>query len=162
MFRTTCRCGAVAVSLKGPPILSAECHCTSCRAAAMRLAPDIAEGNGGTRFVLQRKDRVKVVHGEDLLASFRLSPEAGSERVIASCCRTPMLLQFKGGHWLSLCAARWPEGAAPPPAMRTMTRDAIAPLPNDIPNARTQSAGFMARLFWAWVRWPSETRPSPT
>lgn len=152
MTQITCRCGSVAVRLEGPPILSAECHCTSCRAAAKRLDPKIAEADGGTRFVLQRKDRVKVAHGDDRLASFRLSPEAGTERVVASCCGTPMWLSFKGGHWISLYAARWPEGAAPPPEMRTMTRDALAPLPDDIPNARTQSAAFMARLFWAWVQ----------
>lgn len=152
MTEITCRCGAVVLKLDGPPILSAECHCASCRAAAQRLDPDCAEANGGTGFVLQRKDRVQVVQGEDRLASFRLSPEAGTERIVASCCAAPMWLQFKGGHWLSLYAARWPEGSAPPPQMRTMTRDALAPLPDDIPNARTQSAGFMARLFWAWVQ----------
>ena len=35
-----------------------------------------------------------------------------------------------------------------------MARDAPTGtvLPDDIPNARTQTAGFMGRLFWAWVR----------
>ena len=65
-----------------------------------------------------------------------------------------MYLAFKGGHWLSLYAARWPDGTAPPPELRTMVRDAPegTTLPHDIPNASTQTLGFYARLFVAWVR----------
>lgn len=33
-----------------------------------------------------------------------------------------------------------------------MTRDAPVDLPDDIPNNRTHSARFMARLLAAWVR----------
>jgi len=56
------------------------------------------------------------------------------------------------GHWISLYSARWTDGTAPAPELRTMTRDAPARLPDDLPNARTQSMGFMWRLFQAWVR----------
>jgi len=151
MTETTCSCGAVALSLSGPPILAAECHCSSCRAAAERLGAAIAEPNGGTRFVIQRKDRAKLVRGAEHLASFRLTPQASTQRIVATCCNSPMWLEFKGGHWLSIYAARWSDGAAPRPALRTMTRDAPDRLPDDLPNASTQSAGFMARLLWAWI-----------
>ena len=154
-----CPCGAVAFALEGDPILSAECHCASCRDAAARLearpgAPPIREANGGTRFALWRKDRVRCLRGRERLRAFRLTPDADTERVVASCCRAPMYLTFAGGHWLSVYARRWPDGVGPAPELRTMTRDRPdgAALPDDIPNARRQSASFFAKLFWAWVR----------
>ncbi|MGS4985033.1 hypothetical protein SAMN05444149_105423 [Pseudosulfitobacter pseudonitzschiae] len=151
MTEITCTCGAVALSLSGPPILVAECHCTSCRTAADRLGVAITEPNGGTRFVVQRKDRAVLQRGLEHLAAFRLTPQSGTQRIVATCCNSPIWLQFKGGHWLSLYAAQWPDGAAPGPDLRTMTRDAPDKLPDDLPNAATQSTGFMARLLWAWI-----------
>ena len=152
MTGIACACGTVAMELDGPPIMAAECHCASCREAAVRLAAEVTDVNGGTRFVLQRKDRARVLRGTERLAAFRLTPDAGTVRVIATCCGSPMWMEMKGGHWISVYAARFPEGTAPPPELRTMTRDALARLPDDVPNARTQSASFMARLFWAWIR----------
>ncbi|MBO9456566.1 hypothetical protein J7376_16785 [Paracoccus sp. R12_1] len=152
MTTVTCSCGAAALDLDGPPILAAECHCTSCRAAAERFAAPVTEPNSGTRFVLQRKDKAKVVKGEAHLASFRLSDDASTQRIVATCCNAPMWLEFKGGHWISVYAARWPQGEAPRPELRTMTKDASGTLSDDLPNAKTQSAGFMGRLFWAWVQ----------
>lgn len=154
MTQIGCSCGAVVLALDGPPILAAECHCKSCRAAARQLAPDapISEPNGGTRYVLQRRDRVRLLRGGDRLAAFRLTPQSTTQRIIATCCVSPMWLEFKGGHWLSLYSARWPDGTAPTPELRTMTRDAPADLPDDLPNMRTHSARFMARLLVAWIR----------
>lgn len=158
MTEISCRCGEVALALEGPPILAAECHCASCRAAARRIATDgapdhaICEPNGGTRYVLQRRDRVRLLRGADRLASLRLTPDAATQRMIATCCLSPMWLEFKGGHWLSVYSARWPQGTAPAPQLRTMTRDAPGDLPDDLPNARTHSARFMARLLAAWIR----------
>ncbi len=154
MTDLSCACGEVCLRLDGPPILAAECHCRSCRAAAERLGAAVTEENSGTRFVLQRKDRAEILSGADHLASFRLKPDAPTQRIVATCCGSPMWLEFKGGHWISVYAARWPEGTAPAPELRTMVRDGPpgTDLPDDIPNARTQSVGFMGRLFWAWVR----------
>ena len=52
-----CRCGCVRLEVDGDPIITAECHCDSCRSAALRLetladARPLLEPNGGTRFVL--------------------------------------------------------------------------------------------------------------
>ena len=63
-----------------------------------------------------------------------------------------MWLEFRGGHWISIYSALWPDGAAPAPELRTMTRDAEVDLPDDLPNARTHSVRFMARLLAAWLR----------
>ena len=60
---------------------------------------------------------------------------------------------MKGGHWLSLYGSLWPEGTLPPLQMRTMTGDLPDPsvLPNDVPNARSQSLRFFAKLLGAWI-----------
>ena len=153
-----CTCGQTRLEVDGKPIASVECCCTSCRAAADRMqnldgAPRTLTDHGTTPFVMYRKDRVRFLAGRDNLKSFRLSPDHTSERVIATCCNTPVYLEFKGGHWLSLYGGLWPDGTMPSPTMRTMTSDLPkgAALPNDIPNMRKQSLGFFAKLFGAWV-----------
>lgn len=159
--RTTglsCTCGTTRLEVEREPIVSAECCCNSCRDAGARLktlpdAPPVLTARGATRFVLYRKDRVRFLAGEDRLAVFRLSPEATTWRVIATCCNTPVFLDFKGGHWLSLYGGLWRDGMLPPLELRTMTKDLPggASLPNDVPNAKTQSIGFFAKLFAAWI-----------
>jgi hypothetical protein len=100
---------------------------------------------------MHRKDRVAISAGQDKLKSHRLSEDAGTRRVIASCCNTPIFMELKGGHWLSIYAALWPDTERPALEMRTMagTRD---DLPTDVPNLKTHSLGFYVRLFGAWAR----------
>ncbi|WP_127752112.1 hypothetical protein [Devosia sp. 1566] len=153
-----CRCGQVRLVLSGAPIISTECCCSSCRQAGARLeqlegaAPILGE-HGTTRFVLYRKDRVTFLGGLDGLREFRLSPDAGTRRVVATCCNTPVFLDFKGGHWFSLYAGLWPQEALPPVEMRTMTSDLPDPsvLPGDVPNRKHQSVSFFAKLLGAWM-----------
>jgi hypothetical protein len=153
-----CACGQVRLEAKGAPITCAECHCDSCRAAAIRLqaiagAPCVQEANGGTRYVLYRKDRVGLTDGADLLRSFRLAPAARTRRVVASCCNTPVFLEFQGGHWLSLYGSLWPAGTLPRLEERTMTDDLPDPtvLPDDVSNMRRQSGRFFVKLLGAWI-----------
>lgn len=72
---------------------------------------------------------------------------------MASCCNTPVFLEFKGGHWLSLYGGLWAWGTLPALDVRTMTMDLPAGtvLPDDAPNARRQSLPFMARLLTSWI-----------
>lgn len=116
-------------------------------------APPVLTKYDSTPFVMYRKDRVSFLAGADGLKEFRLSSEATTRRVIASCCNTPVYLEFKGGHWLSLYGGLWPDGTLPPLEMRTMVSDLPegAVLPNDVPNAKKQSLGFFAKLLAAWV-----------
>ena len=153
-----CACGGTRLEVESRPIITAECHCESCRAAAARLgalpgAPTVLELNGGTRFALYRKDRIRFRHGVALLKEHRLTPKASTRRVVATCCNTPVFLEFEHGHWLSLYAALWPEGTRPPLEVRTMTMDRPpgTPLGDDVPNARRQSLSFMAKLLGAWI-----------
>ena len=152
-----CRCGEVKFKVSGAPMVTAICHCHSCRTAgsdfeALPGAQRVLNADGGTEFVLFRKDRVACVQGEALLRARRLTPQATTRRVLAHCCASPMFLEFKGGHWLSLYRDRF--GAdAPAIEMHTMTRDLPdgVKLSDGLPSSRTQSIGFMWRLFVGWA-----------
>lgn len=153
-----CRCGTVRLAVRGAPILAAECHCTSCRTAAERLAarpgaPDVRAPNGGVPYVLFRKDRVDFTAGADQLREFRLTPAAKTRRVVAACCGTPVFTEFESGHWLSLFSVLWPQETRPRPEVRTMTGDRPAGtvLDDRVPNARRHTASFMLKLLGAWV-----------
>ena len=102
-------------------------------------------------FMEVRKDRVTITAGRDCLKAHRLSAEAGTRRVIATCCNTPIFLELKGGHWLSLYRAIWPDAERPAVEMRTMT-GGRRNLPSDVPNLKTHSLAFYGRLFAAWAK----------
>jgi hypothetical protein len=154
----SCRCGKVAFQVRGRHIASVECLCNSCRESSGRLqklpnAPEILTANGGTRYVMLRKDCVQFDRGTELLREFRLSPEAKTRRVVASCCNTPIFVEFLGGHWLSTFDSVWPRQSLPPLELRTMTGDSpgAKQLPNDVPNAKTHTLKFYWKLFAAWA-----------
>jgi hypothetical protein len=153
-----CACGQVHLEVERAPIVSTECHCNSCRAAGARLqslpaAPPVLKTNGGTHFVLYRKDRIRFLKGAERLKEFRLAPAAKTRRVVATCCNTPVFLEFQGGHWLSLYGGLWPEGKLPPLDLRTMTSDRPdgSALSDDVPNGKRQSVSFFAKLLGAWI-----------
>lgn len=157
-IQLTCACGEVRIEVTGASIVSAECCCNSCRAAAAKFeqlpgARPVLSGYGAVRYELYRKDRVRFLSGREHLREFRLKPESPTRRVVAACCNTPLFTEFRNGHWLSLYGALWPADALPPLEMRTMTSDLTdaSMLPNDVPNLRTQSGTFFAKLLWAWI-----------
>lgn len=161
MTQTTqlqCACGQVRLDVEGAPIVSVECCCNSCRTAAARLqtepgTPSIADSKGATRFVLYRKDRVRFVQGVDQLKEFRLTADAKTRRVLATCCKAPVFLEFENGHWLSLYGALFAAEDLPALQMRTMTADLPAgtALPRDVPNGKRQPLSFMVKLLGAWI-----------
>ena len=153
----SCRCGRTVLEASGRPIMSVACLCHSCQEAGRQLeqlpsAEAVLDADGGTGFVLFRKDRVRFARGSDQLQEFRLKPTSPTRRIVAGCCNSPMFLEFSGGHWLSIYKDRFPEGAAPI-EMRTMTKDRRdgVELPNDVPNYASHSVKFMWRLLSAWV-----------
>ena len=157
-IRLACRCDEVQLQVERAPIVATECYCTSCRTAGARLhklanAPPVLQADGGTRFVLYRKDRVRFLKGADRLAEFRLTPQSPTRRVVATCCNTPVFLEFNRGHWLSLYGNLWPAGALPPIELRTMTVDLpdASVLGTDVPRAGRQSLSFFAKLLGAWI-----------
>jgi hypothetical protein len=51
--------------------------------------------DGGVDYCLYRKDRVKIAQGAHHPREYRLKPESPTRRVAASCCGSPMFLDFK-------------------------------------------------------------------
>ena len=109
-----CACGSLKLEVEADPIITVECYCNSCRSAAARMAalpgaPDVAGAQGGTHYLMYRKDRVQFVSGAERLGAFRLKPESHTRRVVATCCNTPLFAEFQNGHWLSMYGTLWPE-----------------------------------------------------
>jgi hypothetical protein len=153
----SCRCGKVELQLTGAPIVRAICYCASCQEAGRRHqaapgADPVLADDGGTDYVLYRKDRVRCVNGGDLLEERRLKPDSPTRRLFAHCCNTAMAADFTKGHWLSLYRGRL-AGDIPPPAMRVMTtnRPAGVTLPDDVPSYPGHSGKFMGKLLLAWL-----------
>jgi hypothetical protein len=147
----------VKLEVAGQPILAAACYCADCREAGRRLAQlpsaaPVLNPDGGTEYVLYRKDRVRCVTGQAYLEEHRLTPDSPTRRVIAICCHSAMFLDFTRGHWLTVYRNRFPAGA-PPVEMRLMTRERQAGvvLADDLPNYEGHSGKFMLRLVAAWI-----------
>ena len=152
----TCQCGKVAFEATGAPILTGTCYCASCQEAGRRFgqlsaAPPVLDPDGGTGFILYRKDRVRCVKGQDYLDEHRLKPGSSTRRVVATCCHSPMFLEFTNGHWLTMYRSRFQS--APPLEMRVMIKDRRAgvELPADLPNLSGHSGKLMLKLLAAWI-----------
>jgi hypothetical protein len=153
----SCRCGTIQLQLDGTPILRGICYCASCQEAGRRHqavagADAILGADGGTDYVLYRKDRVRCVHGGTQLEERRLQPDSPTRRMFARCCNTAMFLDFTRGHWLTVYRGRLPADI-PPATMRVMTaeRPEGASLSPDIANYPRHSVKFMLKLLRAWI-----------
>ena len=149
-YRARCRCGAVELAAFGRPIVASACYCADCQAAARRIAtradaPAVAEPDGGTEYLLFRKDRFACVRGAERLQALRLKETSATRRMIASCCGSAMVLAFDDArHWVSAYRARF-VGDAPPLEMRVCAkfRTSDAPLDARVPN----DPGYAPRLI---------------
>ena len=153
----SCRCGAVVLEVVGAPIVHTACYCASCQEAGRRIeqlpdAPPLLDADGGTDFVVYRKDRVRCVQGGERLEAHRLKPDSPTRRMVAACCNSAMVLDFTKGHWLTLYRNRF--GAdVPPLELRVMAADRPegVVLPDDVPNYPGQTGKFMWKLLAAWI-----------
>ncbi len=152
-----CNCGNVIVETIGTPIMTVACYCESCQQAGHHLemlpdAPSVLDGDGGTHFVMCRKDCVRCLDGQEHLREHRLKPDSATRRVVAQCCNSPMFLEFEKGHWLSLYKDRFAPDDQPLLDMRTMTMDRRPGVNfNDkIPSPKTHTVLFMWNLMKAW------------
>lgn len=153
-----CRCGQVVIEATGKPIVTTACYCASCQEAGRQFADlpgasPVLNGDGGTDYILFRKDRVRLLKGAKLLREYRLTPETKTRRVVATCCNTPMFVEFTAGHWLTFYKAGFPPEDRPPLEMRVMTGDRSAgiELDNSVPNYAKHSGKFMLKLLGAWA-----------
>jgi hypothetical protein len=122
-----CQCGAVEISVWAQPMMVATCYCDDCQAAGQRHAAlggsaPMSIADGGTEFMVFRRDRVACTRGADRLQATKLTSHTKTRRMIASCCSTPMYVTFDDKRpWVS--AFRAPFGAEVPPVeMRICTR----------------------------------------
>src|SRR5271165_7310316 len=89
----SCACGHVEIEGVGAPIISLACYCKDCQEAARRIgdlpgARPVLDADGGTGYVVYRKDRVTVSKGNDLLKRLKLSDKSPTNRLVAGCCNT--------------------------------------------------------------------------
>jgi hypothetical protein len=98
--------------------------------------------------VLYRKDRVRCVQGRERLIDKRIEGEKNTKRVVASCCNSPVLLDFEPGHWVSLYQQLFDE-PVPRALMRVQARFIPAgPKPEDgLPLHRGFPFGMIVRLL---------------
>ncbi len=133
------------------------CYCDDCQAAARQLAalpsaPPVIDADGGTPYVLQRRDRVRWLKGAPLLQRNKLRAGTPTNRITTTCCGTPMLVNYdRGPHWVSIYRGRFDP--PPPLEMRVNTRfkPADAMLPNDVPAYKSFPPRFVARLLAARI-----------
>ena len=153
-YRARCRCGAVELAAFGQPIVASVCYCADCQAAARQIAaradaPAVADPDGGTEYLLFRKDRFECVAGAERLQAFRLKETSATRRMIASCCGSAMALAFNDArHWVSAYRARF-VGDVPPLEMRICTkfRTSAAPLDARVPNYPGYAPRLIVRLL---------------
>ena len=93
----SCSCGKVAIEAFGAPITSTVCYCDTCQEGSRQIeslpnAAPILSADGGTAYILYRKDRVKYSKGEELLKGYKIDEESTTSRVVAH------MLQFRHGH----------------------------------------------------------------
>lgn len=146
-----CACGQVTLAVTGKPILTAACYCDDCQAGGAQIealpgAWAVRSADGGTHCALYRKDRYRVVSGGDLLEPHKLRERTPTNRVVARCCNSGMLITYdRGPHWVSIYALSY-GGDAPRLEMRVNTRFAPAAEPQDVPAYKSFPMSFVWRL----------------
>ncbi|MDI3563479.1 GFA family protein [Bradyrhizobium sp. Arg816] len=150
----TCACGSVEVRASGKPIVSAACYCDDCQNGAAQIealpnSPAVRDPDGGTAYMLYRKDRFECSRGAEHLQPRKLKDTSPTNRVVATCCNSAMFVNFdRGPHWVSAYRARF-HGDLPPLQARICTKfkpDGVV-LSDDVPSYRSYSPGFIVKLL---------------
>ncbi|MES2073811.1 MAG: hypothetical protein V4488_25885 [Pseudomonadota bacterium] len=154
----SCQCGQVAFKAFGTPITSAVCYCADCQAGSRHIetlanAPVVQDRDGGTAYLVFRKDRVTAIRGASLLKGYKLREKSATNRVVATCCNSAMMLNFDDSkHWVSMYRARF-QGDILPIQMRicTSSKPGKEELPSDVPSFSSYPLRFIARLIAARI-----------
>src|ERR1700730_12987205 len=154
----SCSCGSVELEAVGAPIASVVCYCDDCQEGSRQIealpnARPVQDPDGGTAYVLYRKDRVKCARGALLLKSHKIREKSATNRVVATCCNSPMLLNFDDGkHWVDVYWARF-QGDVPPLQMRICTKfkPENGDVRSDVPSYSSYPLKFLAKLLAARI-----------
>lgn len=146
-----CACGSVEYEASGAPILSVVCYCDDCQEGSRRIealsnAPAVRDPDGGTAYVLYRKDRVRCAKGGGLVESHKLRQKTDTNRVVATCCNSAMVMTFDDSkHWVPVYRGHV-QGAPPPLDMRICTK--FAPESDKVPRDVPTYPGFSVKFIW--------------
>ncbi|HEV2112099.1 MAG TPA: DUF6151 family protein, partial [Gammaproteobacteria bacterium] len=114
-----CACGRVELEAQGEPIICAACYCDDCQEAASRIealpgANQVKGSDGGTEYIVYRKDRVRYTKGAELLQRQKLRERSPTNRWVAGCCNSAMSVNFDDAkHWVNVYRLRL-TGEKPP------------------------------------------------
>jgi hypothetical protein len=152
----SCPCGRVELEAIGAPIASVVCYCDDCQAGSRQIealpnAGPVLDPDGGTAYIVYRKDRVKCSRGALLLKSHKIREKSVTNRVIATCCNSAMFLNFDDAkHWVNVYRSRL-KGDIPPLQMRICTkfRPENGDVPSDVPLYSSYPPKFLAKLLAA-------------
>jgi hypothetical protein len=154
MLTARCACGSVEIETFGPPITSVICYCDSCQEGSRQIealpnAIPILGPDGGSAYVLYRKDRIKYSKGAELLKGFKVDQESTTSRVVATCCNSAMIMRFDDAkHWVPLYRGRF-QGDIIPVQWHICTKykPESAEIPTNVPSSSMYPAGFMWKLL---------------
>ncbi len=133
---------------------SVVCYCDTCQEGsrqieAMTNAPPVLGPDGGTAYVLYRKDRITCTKGAEILRGQKLEEHSTTSRVVATCCNSAMFMRFDDAkHWVPVYRDRFP-GDTPPVRWRICTKfkPEHAVIPSDAPSADMYPGGFLWTLL---------------
>jgi hypothetical protein len=154
----SCSCKAVVLELQGSPIGCAVCYCDTCQEGSQRIetlpnALPVREAAGGTAYVLYRKDRVKCTKGSEHLKDYRLNRQSSTNRVVASCCNSALMMRFDDArHWIPIYRTRFEKD--PPPVELRISTGYVADksaIPKDVPAYESFAPSFLAKLLWSRI-----------
>jgi hypothetical protein len=154
----SCSCGSVELEAIGAPIVGAVCYCDDCQEGARQIealpnAGSVQDLDGGTAYIVFRKDRVKCTRGTQFLKSHKIREKSVTNRVIATCCNSAMFLNFDDSkHWVNVYRARI-KGNVPPLHMRICTkyRSKNGDIPSDVPSYSGYPLKLLAKLLAARI-----------
>jgi hypothetical protein len=153
-----CSCGSLELEAIGAPITSVACYCDDCQEGSRQIealpnARPVRDSDGGTAYVLYRKDRVECSRGVQFLQSYTLREKSATNRVVATCCNSAMFMNFDDSkHWVPVYRARF-QGEVPPLEMRICTKfkPDSSDVPSDVRSYSTFPFKFVAKLVGARI-----------
>ncbi|CAE6805269.1 GFA family protein [Paraburkholderia domus] len=156
MATIDCECGQVTYEAIGAPITSVICYCDDCQEGARQIeslphATSVQDPDGGTAYLVYRKDRVRCLKGTSLLRYHKIREGSATNRVIATCCNSAMLLAFDDGkHWVDLYRSRCKNDVLPV-QMRICTKFKTdgRTIPTDVPYYSRYPMSLMMKLVLA-------------
>src|SRR5215469_3671439 len=151
-----CQCGSVELECIGAPITRVVCYCDDCQEGSRQIealpnARPAQDPDGGTGYVVYRRDRLRPSKGASLLKGYKIRERSATNRVVATCCNSAMFLNFDDRkHWVDVYRSRL-DGELPPVQMRICTKfkPGNHSIPSDVPSYPGYPFKFILKLLGA-------------